>query len=180
MTLFQNTLDVNVSSEEIAFVAFVFPLIILHQTRLHSSRMHTARLLPVSPSMHCAWVSTPGGCLLMGGLLPGGVCSWRGAWSQGMSAPGVSASGQGGGVPTSGPKGVYPSMQWGGPPPPVDKILDTCYRKYYLAPTSLWAVIMVNKPSLGTDKRKSHSTGGWTSLYTIVCIAYWRQNLPIS
>ena len=30
--------------------------------------MRTARLLPVSPSMHCAGgVSTPGGCLLPGG-----------------------------------------------------------------------------------------------------------------
>ena len=56
----------------------------LFLTRLHSSRMRTARLLPVSPSMHCAggW-----GCLLPGGctcfwsrggylpLVPGGVCS---------------------------------------------------------------------------------------------------------
>ena len=46
--------------------------------------MHTASLLPVSPSMHCAWgVSAPrgvpglghvgsGGCLVPGGLGPGG------------------------------------------------------------------------------------------------------------
>ena len=25
-------------------------------------------------------------------------------------------------------------------PPPVDRILDTCFWKYYLAPTSLWAI----------------------------------------
>ena len=41
-------------------------------TSMHSSRMRTARLLPVSPSMHCA-----GGCLLPGGSAPGrGVCLW--------------------------------------------------------------------------------------------------------
>ena len=42
------------------------------KTRLHSSRMRTARLLPVSPSMHCA----ARGCVLLGGgcLLPGRGC----------------------------------------------------------------------------------------------------------
>ena len=57
------------------------------ETKLHSSRMRTARLLPVSPSMHCA----------------GGVCSG------GLPGPGW-------GVPASGPRGMYPSMQWGRPP----------------------------------------------------------------
>ena len=62
--------------------------------------MHTARLLPVSASMHCAGggVPGPGGG---GGLLPGGVC---------LVLRGVPASGPGG-------LGVYPSMQWGRPPP---------------------------------------------------------------
>ena len=76
--------------------------------------MRTARLLPVSPSVHCA-----------------------GGWS----APGwVSASGPG--VSASAPMWgcVYPSMQWGRHPPPVDRIPDT-FLKIYLAPTSLRAVI---------------------------------------
>ena len=47
-----------------------------HKTSMHSSRMRTARLLAVSPSMHCAGGSAPGGvCSGGGGLLPGGVCS---------------------------------------------------------------------------------------------------------
>ena len=45
-----------------------------YTTRLHSSRMRTVRLLPVSPSIHCAGE----------GLLPGGV-----------SAPGRVATAQG-------------------------------------------------------------------------------------
>ena len=88
------------------------------KTRLHSSRMCTAHLLPISPSMHCAGGSAPGGCLLLGGvcsqemsapggcLLPGDVCSWGG-----VSAPTFDM-----GVPASDPGGVYPSMQWGRPP----------------------------------------------------------------
>ena len=63
------------------------------KTSMHSSRMRTTRVLPVSPSMHCAGGCllrgrgfSPGGCLLPGGLLPkggkcllqGGVCSHGG------------------------------------------------------------------------------------------------------
>ena len=79
--------------------------------RLHSNRMHTTRALTVSPSMLC-WgrgclllggVCSRGGvcsggvctsevCLLLGGLLPGGVCS-RGCLLQGVSTPGGSALG---------------------------------------------------------------------------------------
>ena len=79
--------------------------------------MHTARLVPISPSMHCA------GCLPMVGegsaSGPGGgggllmcVC---------VGGGGVPASGQG------GAPGGYPSMHWGRPPapPPVNRILDT-------------------------------------------------------
>ena len=68
---------------------------------MHSSRIRTARLLPVSPSMHCAGrvsdhcggvcsggVSTRG-CLSRGCLPHGGFCLW-------------SREGD-----------VYPSMQWG-------------------------------------------------------------------
>ena len=60
---------------------------------MHSSRMRIAHLLPVSPSMHWAGVSAPGGVCSRGGvcapggcLLPGGVCSW------GVSAPGGACS----------------------------------------------------------------------------------------
>ena len=44
-------------------------------------------------------------------------------------------------VPASGQGGVYPSMQWGRPPA-LNRILDTRFWKYYLAPTSLQAVII--------------------------------------
>ena len=62
----------------------------LISTRLHSSRMRTARLLPVSPSMHCAGgglvregVPGPRGCLLQGVPDPRGVCSQGGVCSGG-------------------------------------------------------------------------------------------------
>ena len=44
------------------------------KTSMHSSRKRTARLLPVSPSMHCAGgVSAPGGvCSGSGGVCSGG------------------------------------------------------------------------------------------------------------
>ena len=54
-----------------------FRLYIKVITSMHSSRMGTTRLLPVSPSMHCAG----------GGLLPGGVSTSRG----GVCSRGVSA-----------------------------------------------------------------------------------------
>ena len=68
--------------------------------------MHTARLLTVSPSMHCA---RGGGCLLWG------VCSW------GCLLPG---GGGGGGISACTDADT---------PPPVNRILDTRYWKYYLA-----------------------------------------------
>ena len=60
---------------------------------MHSSRMRTAHLLPISPSMHFTRRSAPWGCIpvgcipptcylylpactALGGMLPGGVCSW--------------------------------------------------------------------------------------------------------
>ena len=55
---------------------------------MHSSRMRTARLLPVSPSMHCAGSVCSGGSAPRGG--DGGVCS------QGLE---VSAPGGGGSCP---------------------------------------------------------------------------------
>ena len=65
------------------------------KTRMHSSRMRTVRLLPVSPSI-TGGVCSRGGCLLRGCL------------------PLV-----------RGGDGVYPSMQWGRPPP-VDRMTDRC------------------------------------------------------
>ena len=100
-------------------------------TSMHSSRMRTARLLPVSPSMHCG-----GGCLFWGCLL-WGVSAPRGVSAPvGCLLPGVCLWLGGG--------GVYPSMQWGRHLLPVDRILDTRFWKYYLAPTSLRAV-KINK-----------------------------------
>ena len=58
---------------------------------MHSSRMRTARLLPESPSMHCAGgVSAPRGCLLWGCLLQGVSAP------KGLSTPGEGVSAQGG------------------------------------------------------------------------------------
>ena len=77
-------------------------------TRLHSSRIHTTHLLTVSSSMHCA-----GGCLVPGGCLLLGVSAPRGsAWSW----------------------GVVVSQHALRQIPPVNRILDTRYWKYYLAP----------------------------------------------
>ena len=69
-----------------------------------------------------------GACLVLGGCLPGpggGVP----AWSRG-------------GLP--GPGGRwYPSMYWGSPPP-VDRILDTRFRKYYLATNFVCGPVKTN------------------------------------
>ena len=65
-------------------------------TRLHSSRMRTTRLLPVSPSMHCAGRVCSWGCLLPGGVLSGGVCS----------------------------RGCIPACN--GADPPVNRMIDRC------------------------------------------------------
>ena len=49
------------------------------ETSMHSSRMRTTRLLPVSPSMHCAGgVCFPGGGVYFpeGVSASGGVCFW--------------------------------------------------------------------------------------------------------
>ena len=46
-------------------------------------------------------VSTPRGLLLLGCMLPGGVCSWGGVCSQGVSAP-AGGSAPGGGVCSRG------------------------------------------------------------------------------
>ena len=91
-------------------------------TRMHSSRMRTTHLLPISPSMHCS----QGVYLVWGDLVLGG-CSW----SAGDLVQG--------GVP--GPRGVPGPgwcswSHWGTCPgtPPVNRILDTRFWKYYLAP----------------------------------------------
>ena len=91
-------------------------LYLISLTRLHSSRMRTSRALTVSSNLLCGgwgvpalgggWVPAPGGGhLLLGGCLVPGV-----AWSQGGLLPGRG----------------YPSMHWGRPPPPVNRITDAC------------------------------------------------------
>ena len=87
-----------------------------HKTSMHSSRMRTARFLAVSPSMHCE-----GGCLLLG---------------VGVSAP------RGGSAPGGGGSGIPACTEQ---TPPVNRILDTRFWKYYLAPTSLRAVMTIWK-----------------------------------
>ena len=70
-------------------------------TSMHFSRMRTVRLLPVSPSMHCAGGSVcsggnvcSGGCLLRGVcLLPGGCRASAPRGGVGVSSQGVSAPG---------------------------------------------------------------------------------------
>ena len=72
-------------------------------------------------------VSAPGG----GAWSEGGVCSQGGCLVRcGVSAPG---GGWSGGV-------WYPSMHWGRPPPPVDRMTDTC--KNITFATLLWTVKM--------------------------------------
>ena len=105
--------------------------VISDQTSMHSSRTRTARLLPVSPSLHCA-----GGCLPWGSA-PEGVCSLVGMLLGGLlsggSAPGWVCF-----------WGCIPACN--GQTPHFNRILDTRYRKYYLAPTSLRAVPRLHKP----------------------------------
>ena len=60
---------------------------------MHSSRMLTAHLLPVSPSMHCAGGSAPGGSA-PGDSAPGGVCS-RGGPLRGSAPRGCLLQGGG-------------------------------------------------------------------------------------
>ena len=76
-----------------------------------------------------------GGCLVRWAtcLVLGGACLFLGgAWSEGPAClvPGVPAWSQGGACLVQG--GWYPSMHWGRPP--VNRILDTRFWKYYLAP----------------------------------------------
>ena len=79
----------------------------LTTTSMHSSRMRTTRLLPISPSMHCAW----GGVCYTGGVCyPGDVCYL------GVSATGARCLLTGGCLLLRGMSafwGVYPSMHWG-------------------------------------------------------------------
>ena len=108
--------------------------------------MRTAHLLPVSPSMHCLGVYLVRGMYLVPGgvYLPGGCTCLGGAWSRGCTCLGVYLPG---GVPAWGC--TYPggylilagTWSWGvpapggtcpGTPPPVNKILDTHFWKYYL------------------------------------------------
>ena len=76
-------------------------------------------------------------CTALGGCLPEGSVFLGGL--PGFFLGGVFWGGLllGGGLPLV--PGVYPSIQWGRHPP-VDRILDTRFWKYYLAPTSLRAI----------------------------------------
>ena len=96
---------------------------------MHSSRMGSARLLPVSPSMRCSEEGVPAwgvyllrGCTCWGMYLPGG-CVYL-------------------------PEGGYLPGYLPGTPTPVNRILNTRYLKYYLAPTSLRAVKITQKCQL--------------------------------
>ena len=110
--------------------------------------MRTTRLLPVSPSMHCAGgVSAPGGvcsggvsawgvsaqwgCLLQAVSALGGCLLWgcllRGCLLWGVSVPG----GVGCLFPGGLLLGAVSQHAMGQSSPPVDKILYTRYWKYY-------------------------------------------------
>ena len=43
--------------------------------------------------------------------------------------------------PACGPGDLQDMLGYPPPPPAVDRILDTCFRKFYLASTLLWAII---------------------------------------
>ena len=91
------------------------------QTRMHSSRMLTARSLTMG-----MYLSQ--GVYLSQGYLPREVyLSWGGYLPRGGTCPG----------------GYLPRYS-----PPVDRILDTRYWKYYLAPTLLRAVKILELLSL--------------------------------
>ena len=105
-------------------------------TRMHSSRMRTARFCPYLPACTApgepAWgVYQPGGC-----TCPGGVPA-RGVYLPGMYLPrGCTCPGT--------------------PRPPVNRILDTHYWKYYLAPTSLRVVTRMHSSMMRTIRSSSH------------------------
>ena len=62
------------------------------ETRRHSSRMRTARLLPVSPSMHCAgWLVSVQGVSARG-VSAHGECLPKGLSAEWVSAKGVCIS----------------------------------------------------------------------------------------
>ena len=91
-----------------------------HKSILHSSRMRIARLLPASPSMHCA-----GRFLLLGESALGGVC-YKGVCSLGMCLLLGEGSVCSGGCLLWGDC-VYPSMHWGRHPPPwTEWLTDRC------------------------------------------------------
>ena len=129
---------------------------------MHSSRMRTGHSLTICQSLLpkggvcsmgavCSWgVSAPGGCLLLGDVCSGGVCSGscllQGVCSGGVSAPGGVLSGGclllGGllwGV--SVPGGCVVSQHaLRQTPPPVNRMTDRC-KNIILATTSLRPVI---------------------------------------
>ena len=117
-----------------------------------------------------AWAWTP--CPLGVGLDPpqcGPGPPWVWAWTPRVWAwipqPDSSTSPLGLGLDT--PPGQTPQPPPGlglDNPPPLDRILDTCFWKYYLAPTSLWAVINHILPP-PTKLRED--------VFTCVCLSMW-------
>ena len=103
---------------------------LFHKTSMHSSRMLTARLFGVVVCALgggvCSRGSAPRGCLLGGDLLQGCLL-----W--------------GGSCDLQGMLGYRPH-------PTMNRILDTRFRKYYLAPTSLRAVTMKNADLMWQDE----------------------------
>ena len=118
---------------------------------MHSSRMRTGRSLTVC----CSLLPRGGVCLPGGFSLPGGVSAWSGGVlpARGcLPGPGGVSAWSRGGSPCRGGVCLVP----GGspePPPPVDRITDTC-KSITLATTSLRPVI-INEDPTKTDVRNS-------------------------
>ena len=132
-----------------------------YKTRMHSSRMRQTRSLTLSwiafrfclrgdvPALGCTF--PVGGCTLLLGVvpswglyLPGGVPAQWGVPTWGVPAQGGTCLGLCtclGAVPAQGLCTCLGGVPAQVIPHPVDRILDTCYWKYYLAPTSLRAAM---------------------------------------
>ena len=94
-------------------------------------------------------VPGPRGCLVPGGCVLPGVCSREGTWSQGDGIPACT-----------------------GADPPVNRILDTRYWKYYLAPNFVKIKILIRvEKTLGSLCKLSYCQPSWMSLLEITKIA---------
>ena len=111
-------------------------------------RMHSSRMRTA-----CLLPVSPSMQCVPGGAAPGGFCSWRG----------VSAPTEGGGVSQDATGKT-----------PVHTILDTCFWKYYLAPTLLRAV----KKNKLTDYYRPQRSCGQGYVFTRVCDSVHRGGSP--